>query len=45
VDKRNGILQAWEEPPSLSNIYLDGEIKEFKFQGVAEANALWAGPV
>lgn len=44
MDKRNGTLQLWEKTPSLSNIYRDEEIKEFKFQGAAEANALWAGP-
>lgn len=28
----------------LKYIYIDEEIKEFKFQGAAEANTLWAGP-
>lgn len=45
MDKRNDILQPEEECPSLSNTYGDEEIKEFKFQGVAGANTLWAGPV
>lgn len=45
MDKRNGILQPWEKTPSLSNTYIDEEIKELKFQGAAEANTLWAGPV
>ena len=45
MDKRNGILQPWEKTPLLSNIYIDEEIKEVKFQGAAEANTLWAGPV
>lgn len=45
MDKRNAILQPWEKTPSISNIYIDEEIRAFKFQGAAEANTLWAGPV
>lgn len=40
MDKRNYVLQPWEKIPSLSNAYVDEEIKEFKFQGATEANTL-----